>query len=152
MEVIVHATCVALGGHGALLTGPSGAGKSDLALRFLSVSPEWLGARAALVADDQVILRRQDKQLIASCPTPLTGRIEVRGLGIAKLPNVCQEAVLKLLVYLDRQTCSPRFPDHQDWETILGLAMPRITLDPWELSAPMKLALAIAGFFPGRAD
>ncbi|MGA7324392.1 MAG: aldolase [Rhodomicrobium sp.] len=148
----MHATCIALGHRGALLKGPAGAGKSDLALRFLSLSRECLGRPAALVADDQVILRRQDERLTASCPMPLTGKIEVRGLGIANLPNVCLEADLKLVVSLDRQVHNPRFPEHEDWETILGLPVPRITLDPFELSAPMKLALAIGGFFPGRAD
>ena len=152
MEIIVHATCVALGSRGALLKGPPGAGKSDLALRFIALSPEYLGAPPALVADDQVILRRQDEHVVASCPPPLAGKVEVRGLGIARLPSTRQEADLKLVVYLDNQAPSPRFPEHEKWETVLGIAMPRITLDPFELTAPMKLALAIGDFFPESAD
>ena len=58
VETLVHGTCVALGGACALLRGTPGAGKSDLALRFLYLPAEALSGRPALVADDQVILRR----------------------------------------------------------------------------------------------
>ncbi|WP_235829885.1 HPr kinase/phosphorylase [Frigidibacter oleivorans] len=71
----LHATCVAEGGRGLLILGPSGAGKSGLALTLMA-------AGARLVADDRVDLHREGDRLIASCPEPLRGRIEARGVGL----------------------------------------------------------------------
>lgn len=71
----LHATCVAVEGRGCLITGPSGSGKSALALQMMA-----LGAQ--LVADDRVILTLQNSALWATCPAPLRGMIEARGLGL----------------------------------------------------------------------
>ncbi|MFY9875348.1 MAG: aldolase, partial [Rhodomicrobium sp.] len=92
----VHGTCVALGNAGALLRGPCGSGKSDLALRFLYLPSDRLREEVALVADDQVILRRDGDDIVASCPKLLDGKIEVRGCGIAHLQKAAKEATLKL--------------------------------------------------------
>lgn len=73
----LHATCVAVDGKGLLILGPSGSGKSSLALQMMG-----LGAR--LVADDRVELDRRGDALIATCPLPLRGLIEARGLGILR--------------------------------------------------------------------
>ena len=134
---------MALGGSCALLRGMPGAGKSDLALRFLFLPAEALTGRPALVADDQVILRRAEGFIVASCPAVLWGRIEVRGLGIAKLAALAKEARLSLIADLDRSGGQPRFPESPQWETVLGLPVRRIVLDPFEASAPVKLALAL---------
>ncbi len=88
----VHGTCVALGDAGALLRGSCGSGKSDLALRFLYLPRDRLGAEPALIADDQVILRRDGDRILASCPEALDGKIEVRGCGIAHLKAGAREA------------------------------------------------------------
>jgi len=71
----LHASCVAFNGRAVLILGPSGTGKSALALDLMSRG-------GSLIADDQVILTRRDDALIASCPKPLTGRIEARGVGL----------------------------------------------------------------------
>jgi HPr kinase/phosphorylase len=120
-----------------------GAGKSDLALRFLFLPAEALAARPVLIADDQVSLRREGGYAMASCPEPLAGRIEVRGLGIARIPAFAKEARLSLIADLDSSPDRPRFPPNWQWETVLGLPIRRIVLNPFELSAPAKLALAL---------
>ncbi len=152
METLVHGTCVAIGGSCALLRGMPGAGKSDLALRFLFLPAETLDGRPALVADDQVILRRAGEEIVASCPAPLAGRIEVRGAGIARLNAFAKEARLTLLADLDSSGDAPRFPARQQWETVLGLPVRRIVLDPFEASAPVKLALALQNMLEDPAD
>ncbi len=152
METLVHGTCVALGGSCALLRGMPGAGKSDLALRFLFLPAEQLTGRPALVADDQVILRRAGEYIVASCPPPLAGRIEVRGAGIARLSAVAKEARLSLIADLDSSSDKPRFPESQRWENVLGLPVRRMLLDPFELSAPVKLALAMQNMLEDPAD
>ena len=134
---------MALGGSCALLRGVPGAGKSDLALRFLFLPPEAMAARPVLIADDQVILRREGDYVVASCPAPLAGRIEVRGAGIARIDAFATEARLLLIADMDGSGDQPRFPRDWQWETVLGVPVRRIVLNPFELSAPVKLALAL---------
>src|SRR5450432_1436979 len=78
-EINIHASCVALGSKGVLLLGPSGCGKSDLALRLID-------GGAKLVADDRTILFVKDGALHGRAPAPIKGLLEIRGLGIVKLP------------------------------------------------------------------
>ena len=147
----VHGTCIALGPVCAILRGPPGAGKSDLALRFLFLPAERFAAPPVLVADDQVLLRRAGERIIASCPAALSGRIEVRGIGIVDQP-ASPEAELKLLVDLDGAGDMPRFPVAKVWETILDRPILRVALDPFEASAPIKLALALQNFLGVPVD
>ncbi len=120
-----------------------GAGKSDLALRFLFLPAEAMTARPVLIADDQVNLRREGEYVVASCPAPLEGRIEARGLGIARIPAFAREARLVLVADLDSSPGQPRFPQTWQWEAVLGVSIRRIVLNPFELAAPVKLALAL---------
>jgi RNase adaptor protein for sRNA GlmZ degradation len=131
----MHATCVAIGGAAVLLRGPSGAGKSDLALRLIE-------GGAKLVADDQVELRAENGRLIARAPAPIAGRIEVRGLGIVPVPAE-EAAPVALVADLVAADAVERLPEAAR-ETILGLAIARIDLAPFETSAPAKLRLALA--------
>ena len=82
----VHGTCVAVAGVGVLLRGPPGSGKSDLALRLIDRGAE-------LVADDRVTLRREDDGIVASAPASLAGLIEVRGVGVARVPAIARARV-----------------------------------------------------------
>lgn len=77
----LHASCVAIEGRGVLLAGPSGAGKSDLALRLID-------GGAALVSDDQVELFMKDGRLWAAAPPALEGLLEIRGVGLVRLPFI----------------------------------------------------------------
>jgi HPr kinase/phosphorylase len=140
---LVHGTCVALGSHAALIRGRSGSGKSDLALRFLALPPEQ-ELESRLVADDQVWVEAQaDGSLLASTPPTLAGKIEVRGLGILELPH-CVEARLILAVDLVAAEDVPRMPpDPPERITIAGAPLPVVKLAPFELSAALKLKLAL---------
>jgi serine kinase of HPr protein (carbohydrate metabolism regulator) len=152
VETLIHGTCIALGERCALLRGPCGAGKSDLALRFLFLPAGALGASPALIADDQVILRRSGERITASCPPALAGKIEVRGAGIAQLGYRAGETELKLVADLDRAAVQSRYPEGRQWEAILGLPVQRIALDPFEISAPIKLALVLQELFANPVD
>ena len=140
---LVHGTCVALGRRGALLRGASGSGKSDLALRFLALPAEG-GARALLVADDQVwIEARNNNRLYASPPATLAGKIEVRGLGIVEVPSQA-EAELVLLCDLVNEKDMPRMPPEPLERTMIaGVALPTLKLAAFEASAPLKLKIAL---------
>ena len=131
----MHATCVAIGGAAVLLRGPSGAGKSDLALRLIE-------AGAKLVADDQVLLEAVDGRLIARAPAPIAGKLEVRGIGIVPVATA-PAAPVALIADLVAADAVERLPEPER-ETILGVALPRMALAPFEVSAPTKLRLALA--------
>lgn len=140
-SILVHATAVALAGSALLLRGPPGAGKSDLALRLID-------GGATLVADDQALLCRRGERILIGPPATIAGLIEVRGIGIVRL-DWC-EAPLGLIVDLKRDTPIVRLPE-ADSEMVLGLAVPRIALAPFEASAAAKLRLAQRLYATGEA-
>ncbi len=131
----IHATCVALGRTGVLIRGPSGSGKSDLALRLIDRG-------AVLVADDRVVLRRDGGRISARAPATLAGLLEVRGLGLVRLGHR-RRAALGLVVDLAAAAGIERLPRSATC-SLLGLALPRIRLDPRQASAPAKLRLALS--------
>ncbi|MDA0701919.1 MAG: hypothetical protein O3A96_01590 [Proteobacteria bacterium] len=131
----IHGTAIVLDGYGILFCGPSGAGKSDLALRLLDRG-------AHLIADDRCDLRLRDGRLVASAPSAIAGRLEVRGLGIVEFPAV-DEAALDLVVDLVPREDVPRLPEPA-FRTYLGLPLPLLRLAPFDAATPAKLALAAA--------
>ena len=121
----LHASCAARDAYGVLLLGPSGSGKSDLLLRLLDRG-------FALVADDRVDVEAG----MAKAPDALAGLIEVRGLGIVRLPYV-PEVRVALAVALGP---GERLPPH---ERDPPLGVPSIHVDPWPASAPLRVSLAL---------
>ncbi|MGE0850287.1 MAG: HPr kinase/phosphorylase [Hyphomicrobiaceae bacterium] len=142
---LVYGTCVALGRTAALLRGPSGSGKSDLALRFLFVARRGPAALEApiLVADDQVLVRRDGRRLLARAPETIKGKLEVRGVAIVEVKSLV-EADLALVVDLVPGREVERLPEEDASARILGVDLPRVRLSPWETSAPIKLVIALA--------
>jgi serine kinase of HPr protein (carbohydrate metabolism regulator) len=138
----VHGTSVALDGAGVLLRGPSGSGKSDLALRLID-------AGAALVADDQTELRRVSTGLRMSAPTAIAGLLEVRGVGILRVPSV-PSAILHLVVTLVPSEAIERLPDPRRC-LLLDCPIPEIALAPFEASAAAKLRLALRAIDAGAS-
>ena len=129
----IHASTVAIDGRAVLITGPSGSGKSDLALRLLD-----RGFR--LVSDDQTIVRREDRRLIASAPPNIAGKLEIRGVGIVDM-EIESDVPVALLVELTSDI--QRLPDDNRERPILGLGIPLISIDALSASAPSKVALAL---------
>jgi serine kinase of HPr protein (carbohydrate metabolism regulator) len=77
----IHASAVLYGHRGLLIRGPSGSGKSRLALSLLQ------GATfARLVGDDRIHLEAVHGRLLMRPAPALQGLLEIRGLGIRRLP------------------------------------------------------------------
>lgn len=133
--ILVHGTTVAFEGVGVLLRGPSGSGKSDLALRLIDG-----GAR--LVADDQTELTRTAGGLVARAPAPIAGKMEVRGVGILRVPTVAS-APVRLVVDMVPPDRVERLPEPQFCE-YLQCSLPLLALAPFEASTPAKIRLALA--------
>jgi len=125
-RVRFHGCCVARDDVGVLILGPSGAGKSDLAMRLL-------GRGFILVADDQVDV----SDGLARAPAALAGMLEVRGLGIVRLPYLSW-VKLKIVVVLSDQ--GERLPQP---ERHAELDLPLIRLDAAGASAPDRVVLAL---------
>lgn len=130
--MLLHASCVAIGGRAVLISGDSGAGKSDLALRLIDRG-------AVLVSDDQVELSNENGRLLAAAPSTIAGQIEVRGLGIVAMPHFSPMPVA-LLIELGAPTA--RMPEPRT-VALCGLAVPAVALDPFEASTPIKAELAL---------
>ncbi|MBT5494467.1 MAG: hypothetical protein HOK54_01870 [Alphaproteobacteria bacterium] len=128
--MLVHATCVVIGGVGVLLRGPSGSGKSDLALRLIEG-----GAR--LVADDQVKLTEAAGSLAASAPETLRGKIEVRGCGILDIPYA-ENVSIRLVIDLVLRRDVPRMPEPAHCD-IAGRTLPLYRLHAFDASCSAKV-------------
>ncbi len=122
----MHGSCVCKGDYAVLLVGPPGTGKSDLVLRLLTRGFE-------LVADDQVDIADG----IASCPAELAGMLEVRGLGIVRLPYRTKASVRLIVELGDSTERMPMPARHAE------LLLPVVRLDASAASAPDKVALAL---------
>lgn len=140
----IHATAIALGGKAALIRGPSGSGKSDLALRCMAAPRlSHIPHRMDLVADDQAELTLVSDGIEVAAPPAIAGKIEVRGLGVLDVP--CRaSARLALVIDLVAPDDVPRYPLEDITTIFLGLAVPTLRLAPFEISAPVKAALALA--------
>jgi HPr kinase/phosphorylase len=122
----VHASCAARDGDGVLLLGPPGAGKSDMVLRLMDHG-------FVLVADDGVEI--EDGH--ARPADGLAGLLEVRGLGICRLPHL-PSARLRLAVMLGPSV--PRLPEPARHATP---DLPLVMVDPARASAARIVALAL---------
>ena len=129
----LHASTVALDGRAVMISGPSGSGKSDLALRMLDRG-------FTLVSDDQTIVRRSDERLIASSPPTISGKLEIRGVGIVAMDHV-DDVPVALLVELTSDI--QRLPDDSRERPILGIPLPLVSVDAMTASAASKVALAL---------
>lgn len=121
--------------RGALIEGASGTGKSDLAVRMM-VS----GFR--LVADDRVVTWSSGGRLFGKAPEPLTGLLEARGVGIIPAAPLEFCEINLLVVCRKAPEEVERMPKSKP-EDILGVAIPRIELWPFEAAGPAKLRRAL---------
>lgn len=123
----VHATCLVLGEAGILIRGAAGAGKSSLALELLDHA-DAAGRHARLVGDDRVRLSRHHGRVVARPNPALCRLIEIRGLGVRRLAQAAQAAVVRLVVDLVVET--PRLPERgAEDAAILGVRLTRVVLE-----------------------
>ena len=148
----VHATCVRLEraglifgaprDAGILMLGESGAGKSDMALRLIA-----LGAK--LVADDRTELFVEKGKLFGRAPKSIAGLLEIRGVGILKIPGA-KKARIVLAINLVDEKSVPRLPPRKYYNPSMpglpkSVPIPLLALSAG-FSAPEKILAATAGF------
>ncbi|QJP14869.1 serine kinase [Starkeya sp. ORNL1] len=125
----IHGSCVVVGETGVLIRGPSGAGKSELAFALILAGRSGVIPPVRLVADDRVIVTVRDGRLLAAVPDAIAGLIEVRGIGIRRLP-FASEAVIGLVIDLAAPD-GARLPQPEALRTVLdGVIVPRLPIAP----------------------
>jgi HPr kinase/phosphorylase len=135
----VHASAVLLGRHALLIRGPAGAGKSRLMLALLNAGPANRSGFARLVTDDRAEIEACHGRLLVRPPAQLRGLIEVRGLGIRRLPFEAV-AVVRLVVDLAAEDAE-RMPSQGCSTAVLeGVSVPRVPVA--ERSDPIPVVLA----------
>ncbi len=135
----ITGTLLQVDGHGVLLRGTAGSGKSDTALALIVDGQQ-------LVADDAVILRQRQGDVIGSAPAAGYGWLYLRGPGMLHVPTcfgskaVARETRIDLVVDL---TATPLFDEaHGSWETsrIMNTDCPRLALAPHRPIAGLIIA------------
>ena len=135
----IHASAVLIGPHAVLIRGASGSGKSQLAWQLIDANAAVIPF-ARLVADDRAFVAAHHGRLIVRPAPELAGLLEIRGLGIRRLPYE-PAAVIGLVVDLDASDAA-RLPERAGLKTeILGVTLPRLAVAPSHPALPALLAI-----------
>lgn len=144
MAATVHASAVLVGARAVLIRGPSGSGKSQLAFDLIAGAHGPARPFARLIGDDRVHLEAAGGRLLVRPAEALAGLIEVRGVGLLRLPHeAC--AVVGLVVDLAAADAE-RLPEAGRRETrIEGIVLPRLAVAADAAALPMVLAFLTSG-------
>ena len=127
-EPTIHASAVLVGRQAVLIRGPAGSGKSQLALALIE-APSGNLPFTRLVGDDRVHVEAAHGRLLVRPAEALKGLIEVRGLGIRRLPY---EPVARVGLVVDLAAPdSDRLPTAESAVTeVAGIRLPRLAVAP----------------------
>jgi hypothetical protein len=125
----IHASVVLVGAKAALIRGPAGAGKSQLALALIDAAGAGALPFARLVADDRAHLEVHGGRLLVRPAPALAGLIEVRGLGIRRLPF---EPIAAVGFAVDLGAADgARLPAREATVAVIeGVTLPRLAVAP----------------------
>ncbi len=136
----IHASAVLVGARAALIRGPSGAGKSRLVLALLEAGGGAALPFVRLVADDRVHVESVHGRLLARPVPALAGLIEVRGLGLRRLPYE-SVALVGLVIDLG-EAASERLPPDSARKTLVsGVNLSRLAVASGRDPLPPVLAV-----------
>jgi serine kinase of HPr protein (carbohydrate metabolism regulator) len=132
----IHASAVLVGARAVLIRGPAGSGKSRLALALIQAGALPF---TRLVGDDRVHVEAAHGRLLVRPADTLVGLIEVRGLGIRRVPF---EPLAAVGLVIDLAAAdADRLPVSETAVTeVAGIALPRLAVAPGE--DPVGLVIA----------
>jgi serine kinase of HPr protein (carbohydrate metabolism regulator) len=121
----LHGTALVLADRGLLIFGPAQGGKSSLALHLIDRCRQ-AGRFAALVADDQVLVRAAGSRLLCLRPEPIAGLMEIVPLGPVAVESV-PAAVIDLAIGLVPSSDIGRIEEPGRFEAA-GVTVPRLNV------------------------
>jgi serine kinase of HPr protein (carbohydrate metabolism regulator) len=135
----IHATAVLIGARAVLIRGPSGAGKSSLAWELIQMSSTGVLPFARLIGDDRVHVEAENGRLLVRPAAALAGLLEIRGLGIRRLPY---DAVGVVTPVVDLSAAdAARLPAIETGQTeVSGVILPRLAVAAGGRALPILLA------------
>jgi serine kinase of HPr protein (carbohydrate metabolism regulator) len=139
MHSTIHASAVLVGPRAVLIRGPSASGKSRLALDLISAADTGHLRFARLIADDRAEVEAAAGRLLVRPAPPLAGLIEVRGLGIRRLPYEIV-GVVGLVVDLAAADAQRLPAPEQQQVVIAGVALPRLAVAAALPALPLVIA------------
>jgi serine kinase of HPr protein (carbohydrate metabolism regulator) len=134
----IHASAVLVGPRAVLIRGPSGAGKSRLAFALIQAGTSNALPFARLVGDDRVHIQAAHGRLLVRPAETLAGLIEIRGLGLRRLPYE-PVAVVGLVVDLEAPA-GERLPEPTTVTSLAGVTVPRLRAAPGADALGMLIA------------
>jgi len=130
---------VLVGARAVLIRGPAGSGKSQLALALVRAGASGAFPFTRLIGDDRLHVEAAHGRLLVRPAEALAGLVEVRGLGIRKVPFE-GTAVVGLVVDLAAPD-SERLPERKSAiAEVAGIALPRLAVAPGEDPLPLLIA------------
>ncbi len=129
-KTTVHGVLLDVSGAGILITGQSGVGKSETAMELIK-----RGHR--LVADDSVLIRKVEAELVGTAPERIRYFMELRGIGIINVKNmygsgsILSEKEVELVMELEHWKQGKeydRIGGEGGTEDILGIQVPKLTI------------------------
>ena len=135
----IHATAVLVGARAVLIRGPAGSGKSSLAFALIQAAESGALPFARLIGDDRVHVEAAHGRLLVRPAETIAGLIEIRGVGIRRLPHE-PVATVGLIVDLAAGDAE-RLPAHESALTeVAGIALPRLAVAPPDDPFPLVIA------------
>lgn len=126
------ATAVAIGGRAILFEGPPGSGKSTLALKLID--------RGAILIGDDAVTTEMRSGTVWACPPPnISGKLEIRNVGIIDLPVTSAPVCLVLRLTGD----APRFVESAGNCSIADRSFPCLAFDPKIAAASLRAEWAL---------
>ena len=126
----VHGVLLDVLGVGIMLTGKSGVGKSETAVELIK-----RGHR--LVADDSVLIRKIENELVGTAPDKIRYFMELRGIGMINVKNmygsgaIMNEKEIEFIMEMrpwENGKAYDRLGDQNDFEEILGVKIPKLLI------------------------
>jgi serine kinase of HPr protein (carbohydrate metabolism regulator) len=129
---------VLAGARAVLIRGPAGAGKSRLAYALCQAGKTGALPFSRLIGDDRVHLQAANGRVVVRPATALAGMIEVRGIGVLRLPFE-PAGVVGLVVDL-ADPATERLPaELAETAVIEGVRLPRLAVAPGNDPLPLLL-------------
>lgn len=120
--MLIQASAVEIDGRALIFEGPPGSGKSSLALSLIDRG-------ATLIGDDGVMLEQDGQHVTASPPPNTKGLLEIRGVGLVKLPT-CNAAPVALILSLVGEGHAERLPGMLVDREYFGIKIPILPFVP----------------------